>query len=116
MAKIKNVSGSDRIAGAPLGRLVLAGADLEVPASEVYTYTCQEPNWAPADDEARAAHDEADAIANAVEEALDEDRHPAGNASRDVWAEYVLAAELAAEDDIKDMSRDQLRDTYGQEG
>lgn len=54
MAKVRNVSGSDRIVG---GRLVLAGAVLEVPADEVWSYTCQEPNWVPADDEAQATHD-----------------------------------------------------------
>ncbi|WP_374457713.1 hypothetical protein [Nocardioides sp.] len=102
--KVKNVSGEARITD---GRLVLPGADIEV--EDVYAYTCQEPNWAPADDEAKAAHEAALA-------ALEEPTKPPGNASREAWAEYVLAAELATEDDIKDMSRDQLRDTYGQEG
>ncbi|MCF6376900.1 hypothetical protein L2K70_04730 [Nocardioides KLBMP 9356] len=113
MAKVKNVSGEDRIVQ---GRLVLAGALLEVPADEVWSYTIQEPNWAPGDDEARTAHDEAYATAHAVEEAIEENARPAGNASRDVWAAWVVATERATEDDITDMSRDQLRDTYGQEG
>jgi len=42
MAKVKNVSGEDRIVG---GRLVLAGAVLEVPDEDVESYTCQEVNW-----------------------------------------------------------------------
>ena len=113
MAKVKNISGEDRIVQ---GRLVLAGAVLEVPADEVWSYTCQEPNWAPADDKAQAIHDDVYATHHAVEEALGEDGRPAGNAKREVWAEWVLAAGLATEDDITDMSRDQLRDTYGQEG
>ena len=45
MAKVKNVSGEDRIVG---GRLVLAGAVLEVPDEDVESYTCQESNWQPA--------------------------------------------------------------------
>ena len=113
MAKVKNISGDDRLVQ---GRLVLAGAVLEVPADEVWSYTCQEANWAPADEEATAVHDEAYAVAHAVEEALEEHEPPAGNASREVWAQYVLAAGLATEDDITDMSRDELRDTYGREG
>lgn len=42
MAKVKNVSGVDRIVA---GRLVLAGAVLEVPDEDVESYTCQEINW-----------------------------------------------------------------------
>ena len=42
MAKVKNVSGEDRIVQ---GRLVLAGALLEVEAGEVESYTCQPSNW-----------------------------------------------------------------------
>lgn len=113
MAKVKNISGVDRIVQ---GRLVLAGMVLEVPADEVWSYTCQETNWAPADDEATEVHDAAYATHHAVEEALEDDERPAGNASREVWAAYVVAAGLATEDDITDMSRDQLRDTYGREG
>ena len=56
MPKVKNVSGDARIVE---GRLVLEGADIDVPADAVWSYTCQEPNWAPADDEARAAHEAA---------------------------------------------------------
>lgn len=42
MAKVKNVSGEDRIVQ---GRLVLAGAVLDVPDEDVKSYTCQESNW-----------------------------------------------------------------------
>jgi hypothetical protein len=42
VAKIKNVSGVDRIVE---GRLVLAGAVLDVPAEDVESYTCQKSNW-----------------------------------------------------------------------
>lgn len=46
MAKIKNVSGNDRILDS---RLVLAGQVVELPDSEAAGYLCQPPNWAPAD-------------------------------------------------------------------
>lgn len=111
--KVKNISGEDRIVQ---GRLVLKGATLDVDLDDVWSYTQQEPNWAPADDEAKAIHDDAYATHHAVEEALAEDERPAGNASRDVWATYVLAANLATEGDIKDMGRDEIRDTYSNEG
>lgn len=123
MAKVQNVSGSDRIVGE---RLVVEGATLECERHEVWSYTCSgidaageqvaPPVWAPFDDEAKAVH-EAE-VAALVEAAAEppELAKPAGNAAREVWAEYVIAAGLAVEDDITDMSRDQLRDTYGQEG
>lgn len=117
MTGVRNTTGEHRTAK---GRLVLDGAVLEVEADEVYGFTCQphwsgDPerrNWVPADDEAQAIHDEADALANAVEEALAEHEPPAGNASRDVWAAWVVAAGLATEDEIDGMGRDELRDTY----
>lgn len=42
MAKVKNVSGEDRIVQ---GRLVLAGAVFEVPDEDEKSYTCQKVNW-----------------------------------------------------------------------
>lgn len=42
MAKVKNVSGVDRLLE---GRLVLAGAVIEVPDEDVESYTCQPVNW-----------------------------------------------------------------------
>lgn len=84
MALVKNISGEDRIVQ---GRLVLASSDLEVPADEVYGYTCQEPNWAPADDEAQAAHD-------AAAKALEPDVEPSLD-----WTRKELDA-FAAEHDI----------------
>lgn len=69
MAKIKNISGDARLVQS---RLVLEGADLDVPADEVWSYTCQETNWAPADDEARAVHDAAVAASDpAAEPSID---------------------------------------------
>lgn len=59
MAKIKNKSGDDRIVPGLGGRLVLAGALVELDAADVASYTCQTSIWEPADDEACAAHDAA---------------------------------------------------------
>ena len=59
MAKIKNVSGEDRLVPGLGGRLVLAGAVVEVPDEDALAYTCQETNWAPADKAAHKAHDAA---------------------------------------------------------
>jgi hypothetical protein len=49
MAKIKNVSGEDLLVPGLGGRLVIAGAVVEVPDEVAESYTCQPPNWAPAD-------------------------------------------------------------------
>jgi hypothetical protein len=38
---------------------------------------------------------------------------PAGNAGRDAWATYALESGQASEDEIKDLSRDELRELYG---
>lgn len=47
MVKIKNVSGSDRTVPGLGGRLILAGAVVDVPEAEAESYLCQEANWAP---------------------------------------------------------------------
>lgn len=38
---------------------------------------------------------------------------PAGNASLEAWATYALESDQASEDDIKGLSRDELRELYG---
>lgn len=38
---------------------------------------------------------------------------PHGNAGREAWATYVLESGRASEDEIKDLSRDDLRELYG---
>lgn len=45
MAEVKNVSGESRNVPALGGRLVLAGAVVEVPDEAVESYTCQPANW-----------------------------------------------------------------------
>lgn len=119
--KIRNVSGESRSIGHAGGRLVLKGATLDVPLEEVYGYTQQDSIWEPADADAQSAHDEAHAdyqrrLAEDLGLADPEPEQPAGNASRDDWAGYVLAAGLATEDDLEGLNRDQIRDTYKQEG
>lgn len=62
MAKIKNVSGEHRYVPALGGRLVMKGQEVDLPeGAEVFGYTCQTETWAPADEEAQAAHDAATA-------------------------------------------------------
>lgn len=48
----------------------------------------------------------------------DPDAEPAGNASRDAWAEYAMKVKGAKPEDLldtdgKDLGRDELRDKYG---
>lgn len=38
---------------------------------------------------------------------------PAGNASQEAWATYALESGQASEDEVKDLSRDELRELYG---
>lgn len=56
MAKIKNVSGEDRVVPILGGRLVMAGQVFDVDADAVYGYTCQTGIWEPADADAKKAH------------------------------------------------------------
>lgn len=53
--KVKNTSGEDRIVPGLGGRLVLAGAVVDVPLEDVYSYTCQS-NWEAHDTAATKAH------------------------------------------------------------
>lgn len=115
--KIKNVSGEDLLVPWLGGRLVSKGQVVEVREDEVYAFT-QQTNWEPADDEAQAAHDEGQERYAPLAEALTEPpERPAGNATRDEWAAYAVAAgyvpDLAALDGI---GRDEIRDTYTTEG
>ena len=38
---------------------------------------------------------------------------PAGNASQETWAKYAVESGQASEDEVKDLSRDDLRELYG---
>jgi hypothetical protein len=48
-----------------------------------------------------------------IEDADEELEKPAGNASLEAWATYVLESDQASEDEIKGLTRDELRDKYG---
>ena len=113
MGKIKNVSGEDLVVPWLGGRLVVAGQAVEVPDDEVYAYTQQTSTWAPGDEAAEKAHDDAHAEYLAqlspVEQVTAEP--PAGNASREAWAEFALAAGKT-EHELDGLSRDQIRDMF----
>lgn len=121
MPKIKNVSGEDLVVPALGGRFVLAGQEVEVPADAVYGYTQQEPNWQPADEAAKSAHDEGHQAylerAGLVEREDGEvepvSEEPAGNASRDEWAAYVVGTGRATPEELDGKGRDEIRDTFG---
>lgn len=38
---------------------------------------------------------------------------PAGNASQEAWATYVMESGQASEDEVKGLTRDELRELYG---
>lgn len=48
-----------------------------------------------------------------VEPAAPVFERPAGNASQEAWANYALESGQASEDEVKDLSRDELRELYG---
>lgn len=102
MAKIKNVSGEARLCPTLGGRLVEAGQVIDLPAEDVYGFTCQEA-WEPSDDEAQAAHD---AVSPTTPEP------PSGNAPREQWATWVLERGLADEAALDGMSRNEIRTTF----
>lgn len=54
-----------------------------------------------------------DHLIDGADEESDEIEKPAGNASLEAWATYVLESDQASENEIKGMSRDELRDKYG---
>lgn len=105
MAKVKNVSGEDRFVPWLAGRLVLAGAVIEVDDEQAWAFTEQASVWEPVDKAAQKAHDAGVAELKPPEE-------PGGNASREAWAAYVVTTGKATNDEIEDLSRDDIRDTY----
>jgi hypothetical protein len=117
MAKIRNASGEDRLVPWLGDRLVLAGQVVDVPDDDVYAFT-QQTAWSPADPAATEAHDTAEAERAPIEEAIEEREHgrnepPARNAARQAWAAWALARNLATEEQLANLTRDQIRDEYG---
>lgn len=102
MAKIKNVSGEARLCPTLGGRLVEVGQVVDVPADDVYGFTCQTA-WEPADDDAQAVHSAASPTVPAT---------PSGNAPREAWADWVIERGLADEAALDGMSRNEIRDTF----
>lgn len=113
--KIKNVSGEDRIVPWLDGRLVAAGQVVDVDGEYVYNFTSS-ASWEPADAEAQAVHNGAEAEREVIDSVPYVDgrpEQPARNASRDEWVAYVVAAGDAVNPDALDgMGRDEIRDTY----
>ena len=113
MAQIQNISGEARdVPG--LGLIVEAGQIVDVPDDDVYAYTQQAGMWAPIGD-AQGIHDaQVEAYEQlAAAEATTNPTPPARNASREEWATYVIAADLANPEDLEGLGRNEIRDTYG---
>jgi hypothetical protein len=118
VAKVKNISGEPLLVPALGGRMVLPGQVVDVADEAVYGFTCQKQTWAPVGDEAQAAHDAGheqyrERVAEeSGPEAVTALEVPAGNADRDTWAAWVVATGLATEDDLAELGRNEIRDTY----
>lgn len=84
--KVKNISGEDLIDAWSGGRLVVAGATLDVPLEQVWAYTQQAERWAPYDAAAKKAH------------------KPAFEADEARYAAELAAAEPAADESPGDES------------
>lgn len=67
--------------------------------------------------DAMAALGMVEPTASELQEAAPEDapgfERPAGNASQEAWRTYALESGQASEDEVKDLSRDELRELYG---
>ena len=98
--KVKDVAGSDVVTGYYKGALV--------------------PNV----DDACAAHNISIGFAEEYSQPAEESRadprpptpvleRPAGNASQEAWATYALESDQASEDEVKGLTRDELRELYG---
>lgn len=115
MAQIKNVSGVDKN-DAWSGRFVLPGQVIPVSDDHVWAYLApwaegqEGVTWAPGDPETQDLIDAEYEKRNPTEDA-----EPKGSASRDEWVAFVLSAGLATAEELADMKRDEIRDTYKKE-
>ncbi|GAA4358417.1 hypothetical protein [Angustibacter luteus] len=99
MAQIRNVSGQDL--DVPWeDRVVPAGEVLELDERDVWSYTQQEGVWEPADEAAQTEHDNRGL------------RRPRGGDTREAWVAWVVGTGQAAEDELEDLGRDQIRDLF----
>ena len=104
MATIRNTSGRDLNLPWLGDRLVLAGAEIEVPDDTSYNYTTQDL-WSPVDSTAQELHTTGRDLETPQVEA---EPKPAGNAGRDEWAAYALT-QGSTEAEIEPLTRDDLR-------
>lgn len=102
--KVKDVAGSDVVQGFYAGAVVPDPVDGDSLQKHLRTGMVEAVD-APVD--APVAEPEP-----VVEEAPVLER-PAGNASQEAWATYALESGQASEDEVKDLSRDELRELYG---
>jgi hypothetical protein len=113
MGRIRNVSGERLEVPAMGARVILPNQVVEVSDDDVYSYTQQTTTWAPADVDTTTLHDEDEARYVRLLEQTDDPVAPSGNASRDEWVTYVVAARLASEGELEGLGRDAIRDQYG---
>lgn len=106
MATIRNTSGRDLNLPWLNDRLVLAGAETEVPDDTSYNYTTQSEMWAPVDEAAQNLHTTGRDAETPPE--VDTNSRPPGNASREEWAAYGLT-QGSSETEIEPLTRDDLR-------
>lgn len=100
--KVKDVSGVGVLMGYYCGAVVSDPLDAKQVDAQVALGFLEEVGG--------SATPEAPADEPAEPEAL---AKPHGNAGRDAWVTYALESGQASEDEVKDLSRDDLRDLYG---
>lgn len=98
--KVKDFNGNTVVQGYYFGGVVQDPIEDAQFEKHVRTGLIEEYSGQPAEEESV----EADAPAF---------ERPAGNASQEAWATYALESGQASEDEVKDLSRDELRELYG---
>lgn len=101
--KVKDVSGVTIVQG------YYAGGVVQDPIEDDQFDKHVRNGWV---EEAAASEPEPERPATVVEDGPVYER-PAGNASQEAWATYALESGQASEDEVRDLSRDELRELYG---
>lgn len=98
--KVKDVAGSSVIQGYYAGAIVDADDDeqAKAQADAGLLEKVDAPTAEPAPE---------------VEPQVPAFERPAGNASQEAWATYALESGQASEDEVKGLTRDELRELYG---
>lgn len=102
--KVKDVTGQSVVQGFYAGAVIPDPVDNDSLQKHLRTGMV-EPAEAPAGDDQTAS------ASGTVEPPAFE--RPAGNASQEAWATYALESGQASEDEVKGLSRDDLRELYG---